>query len=135
MKRILEKFNNFMRTRYGMDKLNLSIFILAVSLALIGNIFKIPHLSLPILLLYALFFFRFFSTNVYKRNDENNKFLNVFSSIKNFFKFQKRKYSERETHVFRTCPHCKAKIRLPRKKGKHSVRCPKCSSLFDVDIR
>lgn len=134
MKRLLLKFNNFMRTRYGMDKLNTAILIFAIILSAIANVFRVPHLSIPILLLYTLFFFRSFSTNVYKRNDENNKFIAIFSGVKRFFGFQKRRFDERNTHVYRVCPSCKAKIRLPRKKGSHSVRCPKCSSLFDVNI-
>jgi hypothetical protein len=30
------------------------------------------------------------------------------------------------------CPHCKANLRLPRKKGKHSVVCPRCKERFEV---
>lgn len=133
MKRLIQKFNEFMRTRYGMDKLNLALLISALMLAVLGNLFKIPHLSLPILLLYVLFCFRFFSTSIYKRNSENNKFLQIFASVKSFFKNQKRNAADKD-HVYRSCPHCNATVRLPKKKGKHSVRCPKCSSIFDVNI-
>lgn len=49
-------------------------------------------------------------------------------------KSQKQKLPRDKDHVYRTCPECKANIRLPKKRGAHSVRCPRCSTLFDVKI-
>lgn len=49
-------------------------------------------------------------------------------------KNKKQKLPRDKDHVYRTCPECKANIRLPKKKGAHSVRCPRCSTLFDVKI-
>ena len=34
----------------------------------------------------------------------------------------------------RYCPHCKAQIKLPRKKGKHVVKCPRCRQRFDIKV-
>ena len=47
---------------------------------------------------------------------------------------QKSKHRDRKTHVFRKCPACKSVLRLPRQKGKHTVRCPRCQHRFDVKI-
>ena len=33
---------------------------------------------------------------------------------------------------YKVCPKCKQKIRLPLKKGKHTVKCPNCGNKFDV---
>lgn len=30
--------------------------------------------------------------------------------------------------MYKKCPNCRQKIRLPLKKGKHTVKCPKCSN-------
>lgn len=48
--------------------------------------------------------------------------------IKNWFRLQKRKFSERKTHRFFKCAQCKAALRVPRGKGKIKVRCPKCGA-------
>ena len=34
--------------------------------------------------------------------------------------------------MYKKCPKCKQKIRLPLKKGKHTVKCPNCGNSFDV---
>ena len=32
------------------------------------------------------------------------------------------------------CEHCRAVLRLPKKPGKHTVRCPQCNKTFSVKI-
>lgn len=49
-------------------------------------------------------------------------------------KKKKAKLPKDKDHVYRICPACRANIRLPKKKGAHSVRCPRCGTLFDVKI-
>ena len=44
------------------------------------------------------------------------------------------KWTFRKTHVFKKCPGCKAVLRLPRKKGKHTVNCPHCHKNFTVHV-
>ena len=51
------------------------------------------------------------------------------------FNYNKKKYEERNTHMYKKCPNCKQKIRLPLKKGKHTVKCPNCSYKFEVKCR
>lgn len=109
-------------------------------------------------------FFRMFSRNIRARSRENAKFaafwvktpfgkrnagkFDRFGSYNNYGytdytdktrapknnKKKKQKLPRDRDHVYRTCPECKANIRLPKKRGKHSVRCPRCSTLFDVKI-
>ncbi|MGM9637743.1 MAG: hypothetical protein ACI3YK_07145 [Eubacteriales bacterium] len=53
---------------------------------------------------------------------------------KNPPKKKKVKLPRDKDHVYRTCPMCLANIRLPKKKGEHQVRCPKCGNLFEIKI-
>lgn len=79
---------------------------------------------------YALLFydlFRVFSKNVQKRRQEVDRFYGFFRNLKNRFR-------DRKTHVYRKCPSCRANIRLPKKKGSHTVCCPACRKRFDVKI-
>ena len=48
------------------------------------------------------------------------------------FDYNKKKYKDRNTHMYKKCPKCKQKIRLPLKKGEHTVKCPNCGNRFDV---
>lgn len=75
--------------------------------------------------LVSWMFFRMFSKNIVKRRRENEKFCG-------FFKLRRNKFRDRKTHVYRKCPKCKAVLRLPKAKGKHTVVCPRCKNRFEV---
>lgn len=49
-------------------------------------------------------------------------------------KKKKVKLKTDKDHCFRICPECMANIRLPKKKGKHTVVCPRCKCRFEVKI-
>lgn len=121
--------------RYGNDKLNTCLLwvyiglfvVITVLTAFSENIGWVLIWTLR-LLLWALLFtimFRMFSKNIQKRRKENERFLG-------FFKLQKNKIRDRKTHVYRKCPSCKATLRLPKAKGKHTVVCPRCKNRFSV---
>lgn len=128
--------------RYGID--SLSKFILAAYIAvaltnLILSFFDFWTTGRFVfyaaeLALIALFFFRAFSKNIYKRSAENRKYCELKTKFKAFTNMQKCKWRDRKTHVYKKCPNCKAALRLPRKKGKHTVCCPKCKKDFEVNI-
>lgn len=121
-----EKLIRFMSGRYGMDKLYYVLLVIYLILLLL-NVF-VPSVMITILgwgvLIYA--FFRVFSRNVYKRYAENQKFLKLWNRIVSWFKLSAKRFKELKTKVYHRCPHCKTMLRLPRKKGKHTVSCPKC---------
>ncbi len=156
MNNLLNKFREFMTGRNGPDELYYAMFILTVVLD-IGDIFirsKIYTALTSVMLI--LTFFRFFSKNIYARQKENQKFLEIIEKIKvrdfNFKKnpydvtpkkksaFQKKiealkiRFRDRKTHIFRNCPSCKVTLRLPKKKGEHTVCCPKCNTSFKVKV-
>ena len=58
--------------------------------------------------------------------------LYIKDKIIKLFDYKKKKYKDRNTHMYKKCPKCKQKIRLPLKKGKHTVKCPNCGNKFDV---
>lgn len=87
-------------------------------------IISVSYFVISTALVYWMFF-RMFSRNIYKRRKENEKFCG-------FFKLCKNKWKDRKTHVYRKCPKCKAVLRLPKAKGKHTVVCPRCKNRFEV---
>ena len=76
----------------------------------------------------AYWIFRVFSKNVARRRAEVNRFFGFFRSRRNRFR-------DRRTHVYKKCPHCRAMLRLPKRKGSHTVCCPACKERFSVMIR
>lgn len=132
--RFREKLVRFMAGRYGGDRLN--NFLLAVIMIIIViNVFvRSIIISIAYMLLWGWSIFRMMSRNIYKRQAENAKFLKLWNPIKGYFKLMKNKWHDRKTHVYKKCPKCKAVLRLPKKKGNHTVKCPKCGNRFDITI-
>ena len=129
-----ERFASFMVGRYGVDRLY--YFLLAICFAIIVvNIFVNSFiLSLMESALFAYAIFRVLSRNIYKRQQENEKFIKFADKPKKFFNLQKCKKRDKNTHVYRRCPSCKNNLRLPKQKGEHTVVCPCCKHRFDVKI-
>lgn len=128
------KLAQFMYGRYGMDALYRFLFIAALVLAFI-NIFAGSTLlwaAETALLIWALY--RAFSRNIAGRQAENFKYLSAKNKVMQFLRRQINRVKYRKTKVYKKCPQCKANLCLPRKKGKHTVKCPTCSHRFDVKI-
>ena len=86
----------------------------------------------------ALFFYMFcrlFSRNIYKRQEENRRFAGFVGKIKGNFYFHRRRHSERQTHIYKKCPHCSVMLRLPRREGEHNVCCPRCKNNFKIKVK
>ena len=112
----------FMEGRYGTDRLNTAILIVGVVAALIRPFFSQPAVNLTLWLVsYVMMFwaiFRMLSRNVYKRYQENRKFLQLIDRIKD------------RQHRYYDCPKCRQTVRVPRGKGKIAITCPKCREKF-----
>ena len=133
MGKFKNKLARFFYGRYGADTLNnvltgiylswlitfsiVDIFVNSIIFSIIGWLVTVA--------IFALVMFRMMSRNIYKRRRENEKFCG-------FFKLQRNKFRDRKTHVYRKCPSCKAVLRLPKAKGKHTVICPRCQNRFPV---
>ena len=124
--------NRFMVGRYGSDSLNKALLWVYLALALV-SFFVQPAIVLGAIVL-VIIFFRMFSKNIAGRYAENQKYLQLAGKFKGCFSLQKRKWNDRKTHRYRNCPACRATLRLPYKKGTHTVCCPKCRHNFQVKI-
>lgn len=130
-RRIGEAFRRFMYGRYGSDELNIGLLVTAVIVSLLHSILTLflgssrifativsPLLYLLVLALLGFDLLRTFSRNIYARQKENRWFRQLWTRIK-----------DRKNRYFR-CPKCKQMVRVPRKKGKINIRCPKCGEKF-----
>ena len=132
----MNKLKNWLRKTfvgiYGFDSLYMLMLGTVIAIALI-NVF-VRHWSLWIveLLILGYAIFRAMSHNYRARRRENDLVFGFLKSVKKFFALQKNRFKDRKTHIYRKCPECRATIRLPRAKGKHTVVCPRCNKRFTV---
>lgn len=133
------KLIQFMSGRYGSDTLNNYLFVLYFIVWVLNAIIWSNVISLILdiiqLSLILLIFYRMLSKNIYKRQKENNDFLRIFGKYLPDWKLIANMHRDRNTHVYKKCPNCKAVLRLKKIKGEHTARCPKCSSQVKVKVR
>jgi hypothetical protein len=123
---------NYIQGRYGIDELYKFILKIFFIIWILNLFLRNPILYYLGLILLIWGIFRVFSKNYEKRHAENLKYIEIKNKFFQKYKLIKNKWKDRKTHIYRKCPNCKAEIRLPKKKGKHIVNCPKCKKDFDV---
>ena len=134
MNKFTQKLAVFMYGRYGIDELYYGLFGLWIALMLINVVADSIILAFITSVIAAYQIFRFFSKNREKRRRENEVFLKLWKPVKSWFILQRDRFRDRKTSRYRKCPNCKAILKLPNKKGKHTTACPKCGNRFDVKI-
>lgn len=121
--------------RNGSDQLGRAAIVAALVLDVVSMfVIRNRHLQLVgillywvamALLLYAIF--RAFSKNLYKRREENSKFLQWTWKVKNGRSAAKARHAD-TAHKYFTCKNCKTICRVPVGKGKVIITCPKCGA-------
>ena len=104
---------SFMAGRYGTDRLNMVILCAGLFCSLLSVWVKAVPLNI---IFWALC--RTLSRNTYRRYQENRKFLQFFTRLK-----------DRQNRYF-DCPKCRQLVRVPRGKGKIAITCPRCKEKF-----
>ena len=112
----------FMAGRYGTDKLNMAILCTGLAFTFLSTLIPVNSVKLLFTTIAYIFMFlaifRSLSRNVYKRYEENRKFLLFFQKLKD------------KDHRYYNCPRCRQQVRVPKGKGKISITCPKCREKF-----
>ena len=128
-----ERLARFMAGRNGNDQLNLFLLILDMVLLLLAGIFSksIGRFVYPLVFVLLFYiYFRMFSRNVYKRRDENGKFIRLKLRVSAVFRVHHERWIQRKDYKFFTCPCCKTTLRVPRGHGKIKIVCRKCGTSF-----
>ena len=120
--RIKTGFLRFMDGRYGGDKLNITLVWVSLAAYIISLLIPVAGIKLLLLVVYygilGWAIFRFLSRNIYKRYEENRKYLRMLERLKD------------KEHRYFDCPRCRQPVRVPRGKGKIAITCPKCKEKF-----
>lgn len=126
-----EKLRRFMYGRYGNDDLNRALSIAAIGVYIISIILRLQIIYLVGYALIIWCIFRMFSKNIDSRRRENMAFWRYKQKFLGFFRARKTHLSQRKTHRFYRCPNCRQKLRVPRGRGRLSINCPKCHTVFE----
>ena len=123
-RKIGDGLRKFMAGRYGSDRLNQCLLGAAFVLILISAIGgrRVQWMSVLSLLAYVPLvwsIFRMYSRNIEARRRENAAYMRFWMRLK-----------DRQNRYFR-CPRCNQTVRVPRGKGRISIRCPKCGERFE----
>lgn len=121
MEKMKRKIQKFMQRRNGMDELGQVGLISAGLLSLFALLTGSGWIQIIAWLAVVYSLYRFFSSNLQERQEENHKFVKAVRMKQ--FRFEQRK----EYKIFK-CKGCGRNIRVPRRKGKIEVTCPLCGN-------
>lgn len=128
-----EKITRFMTGRNGVDQFNMFLLVLDLVIIVLASVIqKTPGKILyPVsLALLAYIYFRMLSRNIYKRSDENNRYLRVRYKVLAELRVRKERWVQRKDYKFFICPACKTTLRVPRGHGRIKIVCRKCGNSF-----
>ena len=126
----MEWFKKFMEDRTGVDHLSLALLIVSILLFLVGKLFGLAFFAWLALVPLVLCYYRALSKNKLKRHQENILFLKYWYPIQSKWINQYRALKARRQYRYFKCKECGQQLRVPRKKGKIEITCPKCRHTF-----
>lgn len=130
MQKLKEMLYRFMYGRYGSDEFSRFLLIGGIVLVVIYMLTGIQLFYLMFMITVFYTCFRCYSKNTYKRQQELVAFLDYKKAVLAKINLQKRKWNERKTHRFFSCPNCKTTVRVPKGRGKIEITCPRCHTNF-----
>ena len=134
--RVRDAMARFMYGRNGVDQLNIAMLWVSIGADLLATILMrqqngLAYVGLVLyygsVVLWVLVLFRMFSRNLYKRQAENQKWLQARSRRRGAASAAKTRRADTE-HKYFTCKRCKTICRVPVGKGKVIITCPKCGA-------
>ena len=119
----------FMTGRNGNDRFNLFLLVCELVLLLLSSLLRGPFFLLALALLVYIYF-RMLSRNVYKRQEENNRYLRAKYKVLSRLRLIVERWKQRRDYKFFVCPSCRTTLRVPRGRGKIKIVCRKCGTSF-----
>ncbi len=116
--------------RNGPDHLSLALLILAMVLSFVlSAVGVVAWIStLVTFAITGVAIWRMFSKNIDQRRKENFALLKLVNNIKAwYYKLNAKRQQSKQYRIFK-CPQCGQKLRVPRGKGKVSIKCSKCGN-------
>ena len=128
-----QRLAQFMAGRNGNYQLNVFLLVIDIILVFAGTIAGGKAgaiIYILVLLLLVCIYFRMFSRNLYRRREENGKFMRVKYRVSAWLRVRHERWVQRKDYKFFTCPSCRTALRVPRGKGQIRIVCRKCGNTF-----
>lgn len=122
----------FLYGRYGVDELGRFLSILVTILLLVSIFWRNLILILIAFVLLIWMYARVFSKNYVARRRENSWYLKMVKPLRRMFSGIYLRVRDGKNYRYFTCPNCHQRLRVPKGKGKITIKCPKCSTRFDA---
>ena len=119
----------YMAGRNGNDAFNRFLLVCDLVLLLLSSLLRGPFFLLALALL-GYIYFRMLSRNVYKRQDENGRYLRAKYKLQSRLRLIAERWKQRRDYKFFVCPSCRATLRVPKGRGKIKIVCRKCGTSF-----
>lgn len=123
-------FKKFMIGRYGPDHLSAGLLLVSLLISIIAMFVSVSWFGYLAYIPLLLCFYRILSKNIYRRREENNKFLKFWNPIASQAGKRIYRIKDSRLHRYYKCPQCKQEVRVPKGKGKIRITCPKCKTEF-----
>jgi ribosomal protein L37AE/L43A len=119
----------FMAGRNGNDALNRFLLVCDLILLLLSALLGGPFFLLALALLVYIYF-RMLSRSVYRRQDENSRYLRARYKVVSRLRLAAERWKQRRDYKFFVCPSCRATLRVPKGRGRIRIVCRKCGTSF-----
>ena len=129
--KIRASLTRFMSGRYGADQLGMTMLWTSLIMSIIGSFAKVPLLTLLADALLIWMFFRMLSKNRYKRQHENQVYLQKTYTLRQGMTEWMNRVKNSKKYRYFTCPQCKKRLRVPRGVGSITITCKGCGNQFD----
>ena len=129
--KIRAAMSRFMSGRYGADQLGMSMLWTSLIMSIVGSFAKAPVLTLLADALLIYMFFRMLSKNRYKRQHENQVYLQKTYKMRQGMTEWMNRVKNSKKYRYFTCPQCKKRLRVPRGVGSITITCKGCGNKFD----
>lgn len=126
------KIKNFLRNAHGMDRLSQHLYYLSIVLFVISLFSKSSILRIASLSGLLISLFRSLSQKHFQRSKENNFYTKYYNKVVARIKVFFLNIRHFRTHKYVVCKSCNQQLRIPRKKGRVVVKCPRCRNTFEV---
>ncbi len=129
-----DRIARFMAGRNGNDRLNLLLLVIGIIFIILGIVFRETAgfvFNALTLVIIVVVYFRMFSKNLYKRQAENAKYMEIKNMFISKIRLLREKWIQRNEYKFFRCPSCKTALRVPRGRGKIMIVCKKCGTRFE----
>ena len=120
----------FMAGRNGVDALARAESIFFLIIWVLNLFLRSGLVSILLLAILIHTEFRIFSRNTAKRYAENQKYQMARYKFTVWWQKKRVRWSQREMCRYFRCPKCRQEVRVPAKRGKICITCPKCRTEF-----